>query len=111
MVTRTRGSATWADTDPRGRLRGAQAKGQVGKWIGPTGIVGPMFNRDKGGVLGPVGDTNRLSAFPSYRQKITFLVPYGTKEFLMYAGNVVALQALDQSARKSARGSDGSRST
>ena len=45
----TRGSTTWADTDPRGRLRGMQAKGKVGKWIGPTGIVGPMIGRDKGG--------------------------------------------------------------
>ena len=32
----TRGNATWADTDPRGRLHGMQAKGQVGKWIGLT---------------------------------------------------------------------------
>ena len=46
---RTRGSATWADTNPHGCLCGVQAKGQVGKWIGPTGIVGPMFGRDKEG--------------------------------------------------------------
>ena len=50
MVTRTHDSTTWDDTDPRGRLRGAQAKGQVGKWIWPTGIVGSMFGRDKGGA-------------------------------------------------------------
>ena len=31
VVTRTRANTTWADTDPRGRLCGAQAKGQVGK--------------------------------------------------------------------------------
>ena len=55
MATWTRGNATWADTHPRGCLRGAQAKDRVGKWIGPTGVVGLMFGRDKGGHTKPSG--------------------------------------------------------
>ena len=54
---------TWADTDPCGCLHGVQAKGQVGKWIGPTVIVGPMFGRDKGGRTRPHGRRKVIRVF------------------------------------------------
>ena len=43
-MTWTCGGATWINTNPRGCLRGAQAKDKRAKLIGPPGIVGP---RDK----------------------------------------------------------------
>ena len=59
VATRTRGSTNWADTDPRGRLRSTQAKDKWAKQIGPTSIVGPVTGRDKGGIIGPVGDAKQ----------------------------------------------------
>ena len=46
-------------TDPRGRLRGTHAKDKWDKQIWPTGIVGPVTGRDKGGIIGSVGDAKR----------------------------------------------------
>ena len=63
MTTWTRGRATWVDLDPCGRLCGAQAKCQVGKWIGPMGIVGPMFSTDKGGHTNSYGRCKRIKRF------------------------------------------------
>ena len=36
----TRGSTTWVDTSPRGRLSGKQVEDKPTKLNGPTGIVG-----------------------------------------------------------------------
>ena len=42
--------------DPRGCLRGTQARDKRAKLVGRMGIVGP---RDKkGGILSPMGNTN-----------------------------------------------------
>ena len=68
LATRTRGSATWANTDPRGHLRGAQAKGKWAKRIGPTGIVGPIIGVEiRGGIIRPIGRHKGLSLLPLYR--------------------------------------------
>ena len=58
----TRGSATWAHTNPRERLHDAQAEDKWAKWIGPTGIVGPVKGRDKGGRHGPSGRHKAIKA-------------------------------------------------
>ena len=43
-MTWTHGSATWADTDPRGHLCGAQTKD---KW---ARLIGPRKDKEGGGV-------------------------------------------------------------
>ena len=68
MTTRTRGRTTWVDMDLCGCLCGPQAKCQVGKWIGPTGIVGPMIGTHKGGHTNPLGRRKAIKRFPLYRQ-------------------------------------------
>ena len=40
--------ANWADTDPRRRLRGAQAKDKWAKRIGPTGKWARVLGKHKG---------------------------------------------------------------
>ena len=60
-MTRTRGSATWADTNPRGHLRGAQAKDKRAKLIGPMGRVGPR--EIKGGRARPSWRCKAIRAY------------------------------------------------
>ena len=59
---RTCGDATRADTDPRGRLRGAKDTNNA-YWAHK--YSGPMIE-DMGGVLGTVGDARALRALRFY---------------------------------------------
>ena len=52
-MTRRRGGATWADTDPRGRLPGVQAKDKHTKLIGPR--VWWAHKIERGGRTKPSG--------------------------------------------------------
>ena len=73
---RTHDSATRVDTDPHGNLHGMQAKGQVGNWIGPKGIVDSMFGRDKGGRTRPNGQRKVIRVFALLYVRFPFLFFY-----------------------------------
>ena len=66
------------------------------KWTRPTGIVGTMIGRDKGGACLAQWATQTMKSISPYiGEKIAIFVSCGTKEFYMFLDDVKPPRQLD----------------